>query len=192
MGRTTTFDRDTTLTRARDLFWEQGYTGTAVPDLERATGLRRSSIYHAFGSKKELFYLVIDNYLSTVIRPLLARITAEDAPPTALQAYFETVAHSLNTASQHPGCLLIAAANAPIGQDPAVRKAITGYYSELEHTFTHGIRASTPHLTMQEAQNQAKILVALMVSALALARTHRELAIANLTIAQNLATTKAQ
>lgn len=186
MGRTATFDRDTALTRARDLFWKQGYSETAIPDLEDATGLRRSSLYHAFGSKKELFDLVVENYLNTVVRPLLAKITAEDAPPTALATYFKTVTDSLASAPEHPGCLLIAAANAPIGQDPAIRTTITAYHRELELAFTHGASMAFPHLTIQEAKKQAKVLVALTVSALALAQTNRDLAIANLTLAHNL------
>lgn len=192
MGRTATFDRADAVRAARGVFWDRGYEATSIPDLEHATELRRSSLYHTFGSKKELFDLVIENYLNTIVRPLLARITAQDAAPTALQTYFETITNALETTPEHPGCLLIAAANAPIGQDPAVREAITKYHGELEQAFTHGIGATFPHLTMQEAKNQAKILVALVVSALALARTNRDLAIANLTVAKNLATATAQ
>lgn len=186
MGRAATFDRDTALAHARNLFWEHGYAGTAIPDLEQATGLRRSSLYHAFGTKKELFDLVINNYLNTIVRPLLAQIVAENADPSALHTYFGRIATAIRSTHEHPGCLLIAAANAPIGQDPLVRQAITSYHNELEQAFTHGIRTAQPHLTLQETQERAKILVALTVSAFALVRTNRDLALANLTTAQSL------
>lgn len=187
MGRTATFDRETALTQARDLFWEQGYAGAAVPDLEQATGLRRSSLYHAFGSKKELFDLTIQHYLDTVVRPLLTEITASDAPPAALQTYFEKVAGAIQSTDRHPGCLLIAAANAPIGQDPAVQAAITGYHGELEKAFFAGLRTARPGVSASDAKEQARVLVALNVSALALAKTDRSLALANLLAAQKLA-----
>ncbi|MDD0859753.1 TetR/AcrR family transcriptional regulator [Arthrobacter alpinus] len=45
--------------------------GGFLPDLERATGLSRSSIYHAFGSKRGLFDAAVASYLSEIIRPRL-------------------------------------------------------------------------------------------------------------------------
>ncbi|WP_237186936.1 TetR/AcrR family transcriptional regulator [Rothia nasimurium] len=190
MGRTATFDRADVIESARDLFWSQGYETTAIPDLERITGLKRSSLYHAFGSKKGLFDEVVENYLTEKVRPLLARITDESATPDALATYFETLAESVRTADTHPGCLLIAAANAPVGTDPVVSAAVSGYYDELFAAFRAGLGRARPHLTEAEEDGQARTLVALTISALALARTNKTLALANLQAAQALLATK--
>ena len=187
MGRTAAFDRDTVITNARNLFWTRGYEATAVPDLEKATGLKRSSLYNTFGSKKGLFDAVTENYLNTAVRPLLARITADDAPSDALLTYFATIAGSIKSAEKHPGCLLVAAANSPIGQDAAVRTTITGYYEDLVAAFTVGVQKLHPELSREEAEHKTRPLVALMVSAMALARTNKDLALANLDAAQELA-----
>lgn len=186
MGRTASFEKDQVIAAARDLFWQQGYEGTAVPDLERATGLRRSSLYHAFGSKKGLFDVVVENYLNEKIRPLLAKITEDAAPASALHAYFEAVSNSVRTQESHPGCLLIAAANSPIGQDETTQKTITGYYGELLTAFSGGVQRLHPELDREAVQAQARTLVALNVSALVLARTNKDLALANLAAAQAL------
>jgi len=63
MGRTRTFDEDAVVRAARDVFWQHGYAEASVPDLEAATGLGRSSLYHSFGSKRELFDAAIESYL---------------------------------------------------------------------------------------------------------------------------------
>lgn len=186
MGRTATFDRADVIASARDLFWEQGYEATAIPELERVTGLKRSSLYHAFGSKKGLFDEVVENYLTEKVRPLLARITSKDAKPDALNDYFATLASSISSADSHPGCLLIAAANAPVGTDPVVSAAISGYYDELLAAFRAGLGRARPHLTEAEADGQARALVALTISALALVRTNKALALDNLHAAQAL------
>lgn len=186
MGRTATFDRADVIESARDLFWSHGYEATAIPDLERATGLKRSSLYHAFGSKKGLFDEAVENYLTEKVRPLLARITDESSTPDALATYFETLAESVSTADSHPGCLLIAAANSPVGTDPTVSAAISGYYDELFVAFRTGVGRLRPHLTASEADGRARALVALTISALALARTNKTLALANLHAAQEL------
>ncbi|WP_237221523.1 TetR/AcrR family transcriptional regulator [Rothia nasimurium] len=190
MGRTATFDRDQVLTQARNLFWARGYEATSVPDLEEATGLKRSSLYHAFGSKKELFDAVIENYLAQSVRPLLAPLTSENATPHALRSYFEHLADSIRSTSSHPGCLLIAAANSPVGAEPTVSAAISGYYDELLAAFRAGLGRLRPHLTDAETDNQARTLVALTVSALALARTNPSHALANLQAAQELLSSK--
>ena len=186
MGRTATFDRADAVRAARGVFWNQGYEATSIPDLEQATGLKRSSLYHAFESKKGLFDEVVENYLAESVRPLLARITSEEAKPDALNDYFATLASSISSTDRHPGCLLIAAANGPVGTDPVVSAAISGYYDELFATFRAGLGRARPHLTEAETGSQARTLVALTISALALARTNKTLALANLQAAQAL------
>jgi AcrR family transcriptional regulator len=49
------FDREEALSRAVDVFWEQGYLGTSIEDLLEAMELSRSSMYATFGDKKVLF-----------------------------------------------------------------------------------------------------------------------------------------
>ncbi|WP_237212146.1 TetR/AcrR family transcriptional regulator [Rothia nasimurium] len=186
MGRAATFDRADAVRAARDVFWDRGYEATSIPDLEQATGLKRSSLYHAFESKKGLFDEAVENYLAESVRPLLARVTSEDAKPDALNDYFATLTSSISSADSHPGCLLIAAANAPVGTDPVVSAAISGYYDELFAAFRAGLGRARPHLTEAEADGQARALVALTISALALARTNKTLALANLQAAQAL------
>lgn len=186
MGRTATFDRADAVRAARGVFWDRGYEATSIPDLEQATGLKRSSLYHAFESKKGLFDEVAENYLAESVRPLLARITSGDAKPDALNDYFATLTSSISSADSHPGCLLIAAANAPVGTDPVVSAAISGYYDELFAAFRAGLGRLRPHLSDSQLDHQSRALVALTVSALALARTNPALALANLQAAQAL------
>jgi len=59
VARPRTFDEVDVLSKARQLFAVQGYNGTSIDDLVRATGLLRGSIYKAFGSKRNLFEMVL-------------------------------------------------------------------------------------------------------------------------------------
>ncbi len=55
MARPRAFDETVVLSQARTLFANQGYNGTSIDDLVKATGLLRGSLYKAFGSKRNIF-----------------------------------------------------------------------------------------------------------------------------------------
>jgi AcrR family transcriptional regulator len=59
MARPRAFDESVVLSQARTLFSNQGYNGTSIDDLVKATGLLRGSLYKAFGSKRNLFELLL-------------------------------------------------------------------------------------------------------------------------------------
>lgn len=59
MARPRTFNESQVRIQAKQLFAVQGYHGTSIDDLVRVTGLLRGSLYKAFGSKRNLFELVL-------------------------------------------------------------------------------------------------------------------------------------
>jgi AcrR family transcriptional regulator len=61
-GRPRAFDVDQALDRALEVFWRQGYEGTALSDLTAAMGINRPSLYATFGNKAALFRTVLDRY----------------------------------------------------------------------------------------------------------------------------------
>ncbi|WP_283116788.1 TetR/AcrR family transcriptional regulator, partial [Corynebacterium stationis] len=94
MSRTAAFDKQAAIKAARDVFWRDGYAETALPALEKATGLNRSSIYNTFGSKRGLFDAAVDNYLEEVVRPRLRPLLVDAVSPTALTDYITGLGHA--------------------------------------------------------------------------------------------------
>lgn len=173
MGRMQSYDRDDVVRAARSVFWEQGYEGAPLPELERVTGLNRSSIYHAFGSKRGLFDAAVESYLDEIIRPRLAPLIGEDVTPAALEEYLDGLRGALRQPSSLPassGCLLVNTAAAPIGRDEAVAQVIAGYRAELRAAFGRGVAARRPDLDGTEVAVLADACTGLVVSAFALAR----------------------
>ena len=54
-GRPRQFDEDAALSAALLQFWEKGLAATSLDELEDAMGMRRPSIYGAFGDKEALY-----------------------------------------------------------------------------------------------------------------------------------------
>lgn len=145
MGRPQTFETATAVRAAREVFWRDGYELASLPDLEAATGLSRSSIYHAFGSKRGLFDAAVSSYLDEVVRPRLRPLTAAQVEPGAMATYLTGLRAALAQPGSLPstsGCLLINAAGAPVGRDDAVREVIAGYRAELRTAFGRGVAAA--------------------------------------------------
>ncbi len=62
MGRPKSFEPDVVVAQAMETFWTKGYAGTSPADLAEATGVAKGSLYHSFGSKRELFARALDLY----------------------------------------------------------------------------------------------------------------------------------
>jgi TetR/AcrR family transcriptional repressor of nem operon len=62
MGRPKNFEPQAVVADAMQAFWTNGYGATSPADLAEATGVAKGSLYHSFGSKRELFDKALDLY----------------------------------------------------------------------------------------------------------------------------------
>lgn len=178
MGRLQTFDRTTVVQAARDVFWDKGFDAASLSDLEDATGLKRSSIYHAFSSKRGLFDAAVEDYQATVIRPRLRILTGPGIGRGSLLAYLEDLRSSLATLpedSPRRGCLLVNCAAGLAGHDDLARRIVDGYRSELTDTLQHALRAAAVAAAESgpdRTPERARTLASLGMSAMLLARVN--------------------
>ena len=173
MARTPSFDREAVVRAARTLFWTVGYESASIPDLEAATGLSRSSIYNAFGSKRGLFDAAVQSYLDEVVRPRLRPLSGEVVDPEAIITYLQDLRDAFGTLDSMPashGCLLVNAAGAPIAHDQKVAQVISDYRAELRDAFARGVHAHTPDLDAAERERLVTAITSSVVAAFALAR----------------------
>lgn len=107
MARKKGFDEDRALETALNVFWQKGYGETSMQDLEKAMGLKRTSIYNAFGNKRSLFKKVLALYIVRV-QTLLRTILVE-APSCreAIRKWFEAVINLQFDKENPHGCLVI-------------------------------------------------------------------------------------
>lgn len=99
------FDRSEVLDRAMALFWTRGYEATSIHDLVEATGVNRGSIYATFGDKKGLFLAVLDHYLETVAKSMMAELSDPD-PRRAIERMFDSLIRRTSDPKFPRGCFI--------------------------------------------------------------------------------------
>lgn len=105
-GRPRSFDEDQAIDAAMRVFWEKSFEGTTMTDLTDATGLSRSSIHAAFGSKEGLFLKAVERYKSGQMKHI-PKALAEPTLPRAIEALFRGMVNSLSIPGNPKGCLSI-------------------------------------------------------------------------------------
>lgn len=110
LGRPRGFDRDTALEEATRLFWTQGYDATSLAELTEAMGISPSSLYAAFGSKRELFEEAVMTYARRYREIYVSAIAEEQTARAAVERILRRSAETFTAEDEPAGCLTTSAA----------------------------------------------------------------------------------
>jgi AcrR family transcriptional regulator len=105
-GRTRQFDTDEALDRALEVFWTRGYEGATLPELTRAMGINRPSLYAAFGNKEELFRKALDRY-QTGPMSFLTEALRKPTARAVVEAIFTGFVRMQRDREKARGCLVV-------------------------------------------------------------------------------------
>ncbi|QSP95667.1 TetR/AcrR family transcriptional regulator [Marinobacter salinisoli] len=107
MARHARYDRPTLLNKAITLFWDRGYHGSSMKQIEQALDLRPGSIYAAFGSKDGLFAEALAAYAEQGRGELMSYLEHRDSVVEGLQAYLRALAGSRTSDKPARACMII-------------------------------------------------------------------------------------
>lgn len=117
-GRPRQFDEETVLDRATEVFWTQGYAQTSIADLVEATGVHKPSLYRTFGTKDELFALVLRRYVATRMGAFAERVESSAPGIDGIQQFLAAMRDDLVEGVGSRGCLLVASSSELHGTTP--------------------------------------------------------------------------
>lgn len=172
MARPRSFDADSVLDKAVEAFRAKGFEATSVEDLEKATGLRRASLYGAFRDKHSLYLAALRRYDATRAVRMLAELDAQPTGRKALERLLTGVAEQC--ASDASGCLIANAAMERGNSDPGAARCIADNRRRVEGALHAAIlrgRADGSLKGRRDAAAQARLLFSVVLGLRALAKS---------------------
>lgn len=134
MGRPYEFDRQETLTRAMDVFWEKGYRATSIQDLVDKMGIKRGSIYNTFGDKHQLFIEAVEHYGDVVTTQMIEVLQSPGSPVENIKRFFNSIVESSSN-PQNKGCLISNTVVELAPHDDEAADVVTGILEKIQSAF---------------------------------------------------------
>lgn len=134
MARPQEFDTATALKGAMTLFWRQGYEATSLADLLAVTGLSKSSLYGAFGSKHSLLLAAFDAYRKERMREMETAMS-RGSGRVGIEGFFRIAMDAARKPDATCGCMGINQAVEMAPHDPAVRERVEADFRLIETAF---------------------------------------------------------
>lgn len=142
MGRPRGFDTEEVLDRILDLFWRRGFAATSIDDLTRATGLRRGSLYQAFGGKAEMFAAALDRYLEAGPAEHLRAMPVDQPLRRTVDHLLHAVITDTVAEGERKGCFLTNTAVELGPHDPATADRVERYLEGFADLLAEHVEAA--------------------------------------------------
>jgi len=134
IARDAEFNRDQVLRQAMLVFWEKGYEATSIPDLLKAMGLSRSSLYNTFGDKRALFLEALRFYQKQMDsrQEILNRATSVKE---GITEYFNQRIESAYSTEHPKGCMTTNTSIELSTPDNQLKELVKNRFLGLENSF---------------------------------------------------------
>lgn len=134
MPKSVLFDREETIRKVTDLFWEKGYNGTSMQDLVDVTGLNRSSIYNSYGDKFQLFKEALCHYQRLQNDMLQSAQDTSKSPKDAIKLLFDGVWSEMSNGPVK-GCFLSNCATELSNTEPQIHEFLADNQNKVVMSF---------------------------------------------------------
>ncbi|MGG4606474.1 TetR/AcrR family transcriptional regulator [Paenalcaligenes sp. Me131] len=132
IGRPKEYDDAAVINAAMDVFWENGYEASSTQVLCERTGLGKGSLYHAFGSKQELYEQALRHYQELGITAQTRILNGPGSAKDRLRALLQWGVEGDMDSTQPHGCMALFSVMERSSKDPAVESINRAYVCRLE------------------------------------------------------------
>jgi AcrR family transcriptional regulator len=98
--------RDKIVEAAEELFARRGYAGVGLSEIAEHVGLGKSTLFHHFRSKAQLYAAVVERILAQIELALIRSLAAGGTPAARLDRWLDTIIDFLGERPAHARVLL--------------------------------------------------------------------------------------
>ncbi|MGI9387528.1 MAG: TetR/AcrR family transcriptional regulator [Methyloligellaceae bacterium] len=109
MGRPREFDAQNAIAQIMDVFWRNGFEGTSMSDLVDATGLKKGSLYAAFGNKRSMYLKALLHYDRTEVDASVHLLTSSESADKRIAKFLQVPIDAVADRKDRRGCFLCTA-----------------------------------------------------------------------------------
>ncbi|AVK63996.1 TetR/AcrR family transcriptional regulator [Lactobacillus sp. CBA3606] len=126
-----TFNDDQVITKIMQLFWQNGYYHTSMDDIVAKSGVKKQSLYNAFGDKHTLYLKALQRYHQLTLKACAqAMQPLEQAGESPLVVLMMLFSRDLVTPTQPTGDLMANAVAEFAATDSAVTQTTDRFYTD--------------------------------------------------------------
>ena len=130
-GRPREFDIDVATRDAMEVFWQNGFHATSLPDLIEGMRLTRGSIYKAYDDKRAIYLAALDVYVEETLARFAGDLSRKDKR-AAIREMLRRAARECAGGHGQKGCFVTAATLEMVPDDPEVEERVATLYRGLE------------------------------------------------------------
>ena len=105
MPRKKQYDKEEVTQKAMKLFWDQGYKGTTMRDLQEGMGINLFSIYASFENKQGVFLESLNRYMLLNKMVILEPLLSSEGDLADIRRFFYGFVESVKSGRTPNGCL---------------------------------------------------------------------------------------
>ena len=162
-GRPREFDGTQMLRRIMQLFWRKGYEGVSLADIMAETGLKKGSLYAAYGDKRSMYLKALSQYQADVVDSAARFLRDRSAPPKErLQAFLSAPLEAAQK-NDRSGCFLCNASADQADLDQEAKKLVARGFGRLKRSLACTITDLVPEMAQDQLHASANALLAVYI-----------------------------
>lgn len=143
-GRPRQFEPKETLAKIMAVFWEKGYEGASLSDLMEATGLKKGSLYAAFGDKRSMYLRSLAAYEAEAVQGAVTMLTGGCAPAERIARFLTAPIEAAWDRGDFRGCFLCNASTDRAAMDAEVAKSVRTAFERMARALEQALAEIDP------------------------------------------------
>lgn len=134
-------------------FWAKGYKSTSLEDLLFTMEIGKSSLYEAFGDKRQLFLSALEAYTQLTTQRMIRRLQSDGNFLKKLDDILESIIGTALDADGRRGCMIANSAIELAPHDEEVERIVAAEFRRIENAYMKAIKLAQKNGEISHEKN---------------------------------------